>query len=386
MRGICVGTVFLLPLPPSHNPESLPQMMAIMRKPFRIKARNAWYIRVPRNDDSGTTSLVKLGATKREADAAWEAMLRANADPHGVSDPGGLLVVALISRYCDWMESAVAKKTLAESSFTRRMNYLVSFLKNTDTQLHVHDLKVHHVNDWLRKQKTWNTNTQYYAGVAVKRVFNWCKTEGRIDKNPLENLKLDKGDSRDFLIDDETFKKLLAGASDLKYRRRHVIAFRMLLTVLSLSGCRPGEVAKVQVEDWHDDRWIIKKHKTSKKTRKPRVVYLCPCLRTITRIAAGDRKSGPLFMASSSEGWTYEKMRRRFERLRQRVKVDPKCVLYSFRHTSITNALIAGVDVSTVAEVHGTSIQMIQMAYGHLCQHQKHLTKAVFTMAKARRA
>jgi integrase len=356
-----------------------------MRKPFRITSRKAWYIKVDRNDGSGKTSLVKLGTTKREADAAWELMLQASATHQGAVEHGGLLVVALISRYLDWMQSAVSKGQLSESSMSRRLCYLVDFAKTIEPTLHVHDLRVHHVNDWLTKKTTWNVNTQYYAGVAVKRVFNWCRTEGRIDKNPLENLKLEKGESRDFLVDADTLRKLLEGSSDTKYGRPHVIAFRTLLTVLSLSGCRPGEVASVQVEDWHDDRWIIKKHKTAKKTRKPRVVYLCPCLRTLTRIAAGDRKKGPLFMAAYGEAWTYAKMRRRFERLRKRVGVDPKCVLYSFRHTSITNALKASVDVSTVAELHGTSIQMIQSSYGHLCQHQKHLVKAAHTMAKARR-
>jgi site-specific recombinase XerD len=356
-----------------------------MRKPFRISSRKAWYIRVDRNDGSGKQSLLKLGATKREADAAWELILRSTAEQTETGEAGGLLVVSLISKYCDWMKSRVESGKLAPSTMSRRVHYFASFLKSINTQLHISELKVHHITDWLLAQKRWNTNTQYYAGVALKRVFNWCISQGYLDKNPLSTLTLDKGESRDFLVDAETFRKLLDGASDPKYQRPHVIAFRTLLTVLSISGCRPSEVANVRVEDWHKDRWVLKKHKTAKKTKRARVVYLCPCLLTLTRIAAGNRKKGPLFMAARSEPWTYSKMRRRFERLKKRVGVDPACVLYSFRHTSITNALVAGVDVSTVAEVHGTSIQMIQMAYGHLCQHQKHLTKAVFTMAKARR-
>ncbi len=357
-----------------------------MRKPFRISSRKAWYIRVDRNDGSGKQSLVKLGTSKREADAAWELMLRASADSvSGVAD-GAKLVVSLISKYCDWMQKSVEDGTLAPSTMSRRLQYLASFLKFHKTHMHVEDLKVHHITEWLASQKNWNTNTQYFAGVSIKRVLSWCVTQGYIEKNMLGSLSLPKGEARDYLVDAETLQTLLKGASDPKYRRKHVIAFRTLLTVLSLSGCRPGEVAAVRIEDWHGDRWILKKHKTAKKTRKARVVYLCPCLLTITRIAAGNRKKGPLFMAAPGEPWTYSKMRRRFERLRKRMNIDPACVLYSFRHTSITNALVASVDVATVAEVHGTSIQMIEIAYGHLCQHQKHLSKAVYMMAKARRA
>lgn len=356
-----------------------------MHKPFKIKGRKGYFLHVPIAD--GKTSVRKIGATLREANAAWEKMLK-DAERDAASpneNPTDALVVSLISKYCDWMMEKVSKGQLAESTMKRRVNYLASFLKFIDTQLRLDDLKVHHVEDWLTSKKTWNANTQYYAGVSLKRVFNWARRQGRIKDNPIEFIELEKGGARDYLVNEDTLRTLRIGASDKKFKRRHVIAFRTLLTVLSISGCRPGEVAKVQVEDWHGDRWIIKNHKTAKKTRKPRVIYLCPCLLTLTKIAAGERKKGPLFQASAGEPWTYEKMRRRFERLKKRLKLDPSLVLYSFRHTSITNALMAGVDVSTVAEVHGTSIQMIQQAYGHLCQHQKHLNKAVFMMAKARR-
>lgn len=356
-----------------------------MRKPFRIKGRKGYFLHV--ETEPGKTSIRKIGNTLREANAAWELMLKRSEQSAGgaISEPGSQSVVMLISKYCDWMAEQVSQGNLAQSSLTRRINYLASFLKHIDTQLVIDDLKVFHVTEWLQERKRWNANTKYYAGVTVKRAFNWCKREGRILLNPIEFITLQKGESRDFVIDDATLSQLRLGASDPKFKRRHVIAFRVALTVLSISGCRPGEFAKLRVEDWQDDRWIIKSHKTARKLRKPRVIYLCPCLLTLSRIAAGNRTKGPLFMAAPGEAWTYSKMRRRFERLRKRIGVDPKCVLYSFRHTSITNALIAGVDVSTVAQVHGTSIQMIQSAYGHLCQHSKHLNQAVTKMARARR-
>lgn len=373
-------------MPLSHNARLSANIYAPMHKPFKIKGRKGYFLHVP--IANGKTSVRKIGETLREANKAWEAMLKANearsANPS--EDPAANLVVSLISKYCDWMQERVELGHLAKSTMERRVVYLASFLKSIDTQLSIVDLKVHHVTDWLVSQRTWNANTQYYAGVSIKRVFNWCRKQGRIKDNPVEHMELEKGDARDYIVSDAILNTLREGASDRRFRRPHVIAFRMLLTVLSISGCRPSEIANVRVEDWKGDRWIIKHHKTSGKTKRPRVVYLCPCLLTITRLAAGKRTKGPLFMCAPGQEWTYSRMRVRFERLRKRLNLDPKLVLYSFRHTSITNALLAGVDVSTVAEVHGTSIQMIQQSYGHLCQHQKHMNKAVYTMAKARRS
>ena len=98
-------------------------------------------------------------------------------------------------------------------------------------------------------------------------------------------------------------------------------------------------------------------------------------------MAAG-RKTGPLLRPEESRPWKYSDLRRRFERLRKRKKIDANCVLYSNRHTWITNAMIATGDVAAVAEMAGTSIQMIQQRYGHLSQRKKFLMKSAVKIAR----
>jgi integrase len=41
-------------------------------------------------------------------------------------------------------------------------------------------------------------------------------------------------------------------------------------------------------------------------------------------------------------------------------------VLYSLRHTAISEMMRAGIDVFTVAKLTGTSVSMIEKNYGHL--------------------
>jgi len=158
---------------------------------------------------------------------------------------------------------------------------------------------------------------------------------------------------------------------------------RPVLIALWLTGCRPSEIKRVTVEDFDGKRWTIKKHKTRRKKKAPRVVYLSPCAVTLSRILAGDRTSGPLFQPGEGRRWKYSEMRQRFHRLREREKIDKRCVLYSLRHTWITNALLRGLDVATVAALAGTSIKMISDHYGHLSQHENHLEAAVNRVAGA---
>ncbi len=66
-------------------------------------------------------------------------------------------------------------------------------------------------------------------------------------------------------------------------------------------------------------------------------------------------------------------MRRRFERLRKSIEREglQECVLFSYRHSWITAALKAGVDIGAVAELAGTSVEMIGRHYLHLAGVQR---------------
>jgi integrase len=69
-----------------------------------------------------------------------------------------------------------------------------------------------------------------------------------------------------------------------------------------------------------------------------------------------------------------------FQRSNSQPTRDQKCVacvvLYAFRHTWATNAIVSGLDAATVAELMGTSIRMINEHYGHLAKHKGHMVNA----------
>ena len=57
--------------------------------------------------------------------------------------------------------------------------------------------------------------------------------------------------------------------------------------------------------------------------------------------------------------------------------------IYSFRHLWISEMLMAGVDIATVAKMAGTSIAMIEKVYGHFTND--HFRQAQQQLDDARR-
>jgi integrase len=332
---------------------------------------------VPASD--GKFQTVRLGHTKKAAYDEWDRMKIAPV----VAKPNGLTVSQLSALYLAHIRDQAAKSTITEATVTRRINHIAPFLA-TSGNVAVSDLKPHHVTDWLRTQATWNATTCSDAAASVKQILQWATDEGRIESNPLKPLTVKRGRPRDHTIIRPEFEAILAGVWKQKFPRRKVTSFRAALIALRLSGCRPSEITRLMIEDCTAESWTIREHKNRKKTYRPRTVYLSPCLQTLAKIASRARASGPVFMADDGRAWKYSDMRLRFQRLRKKTGTSPKCVLYSFRHTWITEALTAGVDVATVAEMAGTSIQMIDRHYGHLNQQRKHLSDAARAIAAAR--
>jgi len=349
-----------------------------MRKPFHWKERNGWHLRIP--VDGGKLQTIRLGDTKQAAYDEWDRMkvcTRQSASGEGTP------VAAIVSQYIKAIRDDARLGRIAAKTVTRRIDHIAPFLAECGS-LSVDELKPHHVTDWLRSQERWNATTRSDAAAAIRGAIQWAVDEGRIPANPIAKLRLQRGQPRDHVISRSEFETLLANVWTQNYPRRWVASFRAVLLALRLSGCRPSEVINATIEDFDGSTWTIREHKNRKKTQRPRVVYLSPCLQSLTRASARGRESGPVFLAADGRPWKYSDIRKRFERLRDKTGISSKCVLYSFRHTWITEALLAGVDVATVAEMAGTSIQMIDRHYGHLSQAKNHMINAAAVVASAR--
>jgi len=201
-----------------------------------------------------------------------------------------------------------------------------------------------------------------------------------------------------------------------RYERLTILLERCLIN----TGCRPKELCRLKWEDIKWNAWqtpaghsaakaIIpyRRWKAGKVTGKPRTIYFSPLLsRALRRVF--DRTPpnsewvfvhhGGFAGRGMNEPWedgstlsiTVKRIRTeliaRQESIRERIrggedvrsaerklaevliqdKGDNRLVNYRWRHTAISTLLMHGVDVATVAQLTGTSPDMIYKHYGHL--------------------
>ncbi len=226
--------------------------------------------------------------------------------------------------------------------------------------------------DLLRfmEEQNWGDTTRHDAYRAIKSVMRWAKETGRVKMNPLAMMKMAEGRPRVVTIRKEDHEALFR-ATD-RHLRQYLIAAR--------AGARPGQIHKVTAANVTPDfaMWVFADHKTAKKTKKPLIVYLTPCLRTLTMALVKQYPKGPLFRNSKGTAWTKDSVARRIARLRKRLGLPDDVIPYAYRHTFATDALLAGVPIATVAQLMGhVDTTMVSKVYGHLDRHQNHLLESV---------
>ena len=91
---------------------------------------------------------------------------------------------------------------------------------------------------------------------------------------------------------------------------------------------------------------------------------------------------GPILRNYFGDPWTDKAVLERWRNLRATLALPRAVTPYSYRHASITGMILAGHPAALVAEVHGTSVEMITRFYGHLDGHKQAMA-AFWARAKA---
>jgi integrase len=154
-------------------------------------------------------------------------------------------------------------------------------------------------------------------------------------------------------------------------------AFWDLLVALYESGARPGEIAKLTPANVNMDTGVIGwvRHKTARKTGRPRVIYMTPRLREVLeRHLVGLGPDDYLFVGRKGNPWNKHSFHSRFKYLR---RIQPELqgvVPFSYRSSYAKDALEEGIPEATMAELLGhTSTQMLYKHYSKLSKKVRHL-------------
>jgi len=132
---------------------------------------------------------------------------------------------------------------------------------------------------------------------------------------------------------------------------------------------RPGALAKLSCSDFdarkhelriagdkgHADRHILLPKSTSD---------------VLAKCAKGRPADAPLFVRANGKRWDRDAWKGPIKSAAIAAKLPEDAVAYSLRHSAITDLVVSGLDLATVATLSGTSVAMIERHYSHLQKHR----------------
>lgn len=338
-------------------------------QPFFWRARKGWYVKIT---DNGRRSNLFLAKTKSKAVEKLDAIKADLAKAAAMAFDAQFIMVA--DQWAVEMKRRVAAGTVSETFVQNRIRHVTRFLKHGEVkQLYCCEITPSIVRDFLNATN-WANATERTAIATIRQILNWGVKQKLIAAHNMADFELPTQTAREFTVSSKLHKRILAKVSQR-------IGF--FIEALRLTGCRPGELRAVQLKHIAPDfgSFTLRTHKNSRKTGKPRTVFLTKAAQQIFAASIGEREkeSDFVFVNRSGKPLTNNAIRCVFKRLRTSLKLsdDQPLVAYSYRHTWATNALTNGVPIATVAELMGSSVRMIERHYGHLAHRPQHLADAM---------
>ena len=206
-----------------------------------------------------------------------------------------------------------------------------------------------------------------------------------ITYSPWADIKYLKELGRERLVTDEEFAALLKHCVTCRYadRPEHKpeactycesdAEFRQILVVMRHTTMRPGELRQLEWDEVEFSAHRIAMSAKKIKTRNRRSITLLPEVEKLLEgrrqraIAEHGQASGLVFPTMDGEEWNRVSFSQRFRRLRQRAvaagdmqneKKGEKLVLYSTRHTRITELFVQGNEQHVVMAESGHIVPM----------------------------
>lgn len=223
-------------------------------------------------------------------------------------------------------------------------------------------LRADHVKAWrdgFTKLKAKSINRELSV---LRAAFNLGFAEGLVTSDlawrAVKQLKTPEGEStrRDrWLTADE--RKALLDASHP--------ALTAFIRALLLTAARPGEIAACDVR--HFDRKAGVLNIPDGKTGS-RSIPLSSAMIELCQAQCKDKlPTAPLFTDPDGKRWIRGVWAIWLREARRQSGLGDDVVLYSLRHTAISEMIMQGMDAFSVARMAGTSTAQIDAHYGHLC-------------------
>jgi len=174
---------------------------------------------------------------------------------------------------------------------------------------------------------------------------------------------------RTLYLDREQRRKLLQHAPDQG---------RAFVRALCLIPLRPGAVAALSAGDF-DKRTREVTIGTDKAGERRRIRLPADAAELFAEAAKDKLPAATLFTRSNGKGWTKETWNEPIRAAVTAADLPLATTAYTLRHSTITDLVVAGAPLLTIAQISGTSVEMIEKHYGHLVQ--EHAAEALAGLA-----
>ncbi|HZZ77034.1 MAG TPA: tyrosine-type recombinase/integrase [Gemmataceae bacterium] len=333
--------------------------MARHAKPWWWEERQGYYAFV-------RGARLRLGDTKKQAEDELKRLLKEG--PVEVADR--TLLAVLLDDFLDFVRENRAPKT-----YRGYLDFCQSFLKKFP-KLKIDELSPDHITEWLKGHKTWNSTTKRGAITCLQRALNWARKNKGLKVNVLAGMEKPLAKTRTTVITNAEFKALLSEVKDREFKDLLIFSYDC--------GCRPQESKRLEARhlDLAKKRAVLPATEAKGK-RAPRAIYI-PTARALKIIKERMKAmpEGPIFRNYRGRPWTASAVKCRFAKLEE--KLGKRYQQYAFRHTWITQKLIAGVDSHVVAALSGHSdSSMIDRVYSHVADDHKFMLQAASKVAKS---
>jgi integrase len=227
-------------------------------------------------------------------------------------------------------------------------------IKHQDLRKWVHSFVVEGSDEEIRKSKaTANRNL-----TILKAMLNLAYKEGLVSSNrawkAVDKFAKPDGARKDFLNSDQV-KSLLDNSDGY---------FRDLLKAGILTGARYGELCKLRVRDLDKNNGLlnIPHGKTD-----PRTFPLTNTTKAFfVEMAKNKLPDVPLLTRNGADAWGHGDQSKLMREAVKKAELPNTVVFYTLRHSFIADVIDKNMNVFDIANITGTSTDMIDKHYGKL--------------------
>ncbi len=316
-----------------------------------------------------------LGKAKHQGTAAYDEMA-ALARAWFATIGQGVVTDWTVADACDHYLAGLLAKHRNNTHKDTKTRINAKIAGNIIAKIKLADLRQHHVQDWLNsllKADTDDDNdvlrrSQDSANrdlATLKSILNTAYTaQAVISNRAWATVTKFKGVGRprpNAYLSSAQRKTLLDACPD---------DLQLLVKAALLTGFRPGELAALKVGDLSKATGTIRVEDS--KTGFREVAISREAMAFFVEQAKDKLPAAYLLTRADGAMWCNDKWNDLFPDARQAAGLPEGVVLYSCRHTRLSDLVMAGIDLLTIAKLAGTSIEMIEKNYGHLRKQHLH--------------